>query len=354
MEEKNIMNDLVLQKSTEFMLLNVYSLPQMGFVYGKAGIALTLFELSGFKNEEAYEEYAYDLLKEVLTYKLENKNFAYGTAGIGYVLDYLIKNRFLDADYQELFGKQHQEILDEILYNLEDTQYDKYHYADFLFWVESLAEHIDEEMLESCEYVLTLHILNALVWFESSRKLSPSGISVFYDYASKLLAVCNSCRVPDKCSNRFIVKIKHVLERLCANDIICSEPLLGFQLYIYGVSRNQDELVEIGKKMIDRAIKDLYPSILNFKQKIDLAYHMLRVYHLDRTLDYRYKAKELMNILKEEKVEVFEGKLMKAICSGVLPNLGCGQGLCRLLLLNIFWDKMEQGEWPDHITELLN
>ncbi len=348
------MNDIVLQKSVEFMLLNVYSLPQLGFVHGKAGIALTLFELSRLKNEEAYEEYAYDLFKEVLTYKLENRNFSYGTAGIGYVLHYLIKNRFLDADYQELFGKQHQEILDEILYNLENAQYDGSHYADFLFWVEALAEHTEEEVLEKCEHILTLHILNALIVFESHKKISPSGIAAFYDYASKLLAVCNSCHLPDKFSNRFMVKIKHVLERFDADDIVCGNPLLGFQLYIYGVSRLQNESIELGKRIMEEEIGNLSPSVLSFKQKIDLAYHIEWVYHLDETLDYRYKAKEFMDILEEERIENFEKKLANAVCGGVSPALGCGDGICRLLLLGVYRDKIGQGEWPTHITGLLN
>jgi hypothetical protein len=39
-----------LKKLTEVLLLNSYTLNYTGFVYGKAGVSLTLFELSKYLN----------------------------------------------------------------------------------------------------------------------------------------------------------------------------------------------------------------------------------------------------------------------------------------------------------------
>ena len=50
-------------------------------------------------------------MQESLVIKINDISFENGWAGIGYVLLYLIENKYLDADFDELFGEQYEYIL---------------------------------------------------------------------------------------------------------------------------------------------------------------------------------------------------------------------------------------------------
>ena len=104
------MNVLV-RKIVDHILLNACSVNSSGLYNGKAGMALALFEAARHLQDEYIEEQAFDLLQEALITKTEDISLENGLSGIGYVLLYLIHNDFLDADFGELFGEQHQKIL---------------------------------------------------------------------------------------------------------------------------------------------------------------------------------------------------------------------------------------------------
>lgn len=104
------MNSLV-RKIIDYILLNACSVNSSGLYNGKAGMALALFEAAQYLQDDYIEEQAFDLLQEALISKTEDVGFENGLSGIGYVLLYLMRNDFIDADFQELFGEQHQKIL---------------------------------------------------------------------------------------------------------------------------------------------------------------------------------------------------------------------------------------------------
>jgi hypothetical protein len=104
----------IICKLTDYILLNAYSVNFAGLYNGKTGIALCLFENSRYLADEKIEDKAFELLQESLAISHKAKNagidFKNGLSGIGFVLLYLIENRFLDADFEELFGKQANQI----------------------------------------------------------------------------------------------------------------------------------------------------------------------------------------------------------------------------------------------------
>ena len=55
------------------------------------------------------------ILQQSLIFKDQNYSFENGLSGVGYVLCYLINNRFIEADFDEIFGKQFENIIDIIL-----------------------------------------------------------------------------------------------------------------------------------------------------------------------------------------------------------------------------------------------
>lgn len=93
------------QKLIDYTILNAYSLKDIGFYNGKAGISLSLFEMANYLQDEKIEEHAFELLQEslVLGEKKNNIRFESGLSGIGFVLLYLIQNKLIDADFNDLF-----------------------------------------------------------------------------------------------------------------------------------------------------------------------------------------------------------------------------------------------------------
>ena len=106
-----MINETTIRKLVDYILLNACSVNSSGLYSGKAGIAWTLFETARYLQDEYIEEQAFELLQEALISKNDDIGFENGLAGIGYVLLYLIKNDFIDADFDELFDEQYEKIL---------------------------------------------------------------------------------------------------------------------------------------------------------------------------------------------------------------------------------------------------
>ena len=94
-----------------YLLIDSLSVSYTG-LSGKAGAALTLFELS--RKDSFLENYAFEIFKESLVFL--NNDFSYkGTVGVGLILNYLIDNKLIDADFEELFGESHRKIVQQAL-----------------------------------------------------------------------------------------------------------------------------------------------------------------------------------------------------------------------------------------------
>ena len=84
----------------DILILNGTITDCPGLVHGKTGIAIFFFHYARLTKNVLYEEYANDLVREILLQIHINSPADYktGIAGIGVGLDYLLKNRFLNAD----------------------------------------------------------------------------------------------------------------------------------------------------------------------------------------------------------------------------------------------------------------
>lgn len=100
-----------LQELIDYILLNTYKVKSNGLYNGKAGLSLSLFVASDYLQDERLEDKAFDLLQKSLITKSKDFSFENGWSGIGYALLYLIENKLLEADFDEIFGEQHEEII---------------------------------------------------------------------------------------------------------------------------------------------------------------------------------------------------------------------------------------------------
>lgn len=100
--------ECAIQKVVAYLLRNVESVISTGLYNGKAGLSLALFTAADYLQDEQLENRAYRLLQESLIVKNSDLSFENGLAGIGYSLLYLIENKYLEADFDEIFGIQYE------------------------------------------------------------------------------------------------------------------------------------------------------------------------------------------------------------------------------------------------------
>ena len=92
-----------LQRIANVLLLNASFIDNPGLLNGKMGIAIFFYNYSRYSENKIYEDYAGELVDEI--YEEINTstpvNFENGLTGIGWGIEYLVKNGFVQADTNE-------------------------------------------------------------------------------------------------------------------------------------------------------------------------------------------------------------------------------------------------------------
>lgn len=95
------------------LMLNAYFIPDIGFFHGQMGVALTMSEYSRHVNNEIYFDVASYLLDNIMEKINENLifSFASGLSGIGWGVEYLIQNGFVEGEGVEICEEIDQKIM---------------------------------------------------------------------------------------------------------------------------------------------------------------------------------------------------------------------------------------------------
>ena len=107
------------QRITNTLLLNASFIDNLGLMHGKMGIAIYFFHLARETKNQVYEDYAGELIDEIyeeisLTTPL---NFENGLAGIGWGIEYLVREGFIDADTDEVLEEFDNRLTHELTYH---------------------------------------------------------------------------------------------------------------------------------------------------------------------------------------------------------------------------------------------
>lgn len=341
----------IIENISKTLLINAYTFPSVGFFHGKAGISLILFELSRYFNDESIENHAFDLLQEVLVYDITEYDFDNGTSGIAYVIDYLIRNNFVEADYEELYGKQHTSIIKNVITSCQNDENNSQNINN-LFFMNTLSARISRTKYEHCMNLLTESINRTLDRFK--REINLKNGLYFHIYATKLLCICNSINMTESFSSSFIYQIKDIQRELDQRDHICEYPSFPIQLCLYQkLKEKQSPSIEI-LKLLDMTLENTIIPTLNFKQKVDLIFNIHRLHTAINNLDYRYIARSCINSLIDRNRNSLEQKIYKNIIKNSINNIGLGNGISRILLLGIYWKQIQSGkDIPNNIIQLL-
>ena len=183
-----------LQRIANVLLLNASFLDNPGLLNGKMGIAIFFYNYSRFSKNKIYEDYAGELLDEIYEEISTSTpvNFENGLTGMGWGIEYLVKNGFVQADTDEALEEidnaiYRHRINSPVLINTGDDLfgYGFYHIARILgheiddndlntlikkYHLIFLADEC-ERLLEQKSYTrfniesLTINSFNSILWF---------------------------------------------------------------------------------------------------------------------------------------------------------------------------------------------
>ena len=107
------------QRIVNTLLLNASFIDNPGLMHGKMGIAIYFYHLATETSNSVYEDYAGELIDEIYE-EIHAKtpcDFENGLAGIGCGIEYLVQNKFIDADTNEVLEEFDNQIIHEITFH---------------------------------------------------------------------------------------------------------------------------------------------------------------------------------------------------------------------------------------------
>jgi len=109
-----------LQPLINTLLLNASFIDNIGLMHGKMGISVYFFHLARSTRNKVYDEYAGELIDEIYEETTVNTpvNFENGLAGIGWGIEYLVQNGFIEADTDEVLEDFDDKIYKELIHNI--------------------------------------------------------------------------------------------------------------------------------------------------------------------------------------------------------------------------------------------
>ena len=97
----------LLQRISNFLLLNAGFIENPGLLNGKIGIAIFFYNYARYNQNKIYENFAGELIDEIYE-GIDASipvNFENGQTGIGWAVEYLVKNGFVQADTDEVLSE---------------------------------------------------------------------------------------------------------------------------------------------------------------------------------------------------------------------------------------------------------
>lgn len=196
--ENNVsLNTLIsqrLQQIANVLLINSSFIDNLGLLNGKMGIAIFFYQYARFTNSEIYEKYAGELIDEIyeeISFATPI-DFASGLTGIGWGIEYLVQNGFVEANTDEAMAEFDNHIFRATMQFPISIHNQTELFGFGLFYLARLKGREQDNdnlqtvkkkqlliyMMDECERLLTkeslfdtsvpmltLYQLNSLVWF---------------------------------------------------------------------------------------------------------------------------------------------------------------------------------------------
>lgn len=311
------MRKIDIRTLADYVLLNAYSIKFAGLYSGKAGVSLSLFCLSHELEDSYMEDHAVELLEQSIVGVKDDISFENGQAGVGFLIAYLIENRLIDADFDDLFIDQYSGIISKL--TSQDIDSDRFlivlRSVCFLWQVnrikpDPIHASLMEKIFKACEKYLYDEFgdFNNLSYNKSKVVM----INIFTEY----LRLVNFCRYEPYSRallSRFV--------ELYRGGFIASQYSIG-----YSLGRLSSEFSDVAKMNIQRASQGALVDCMTLNQRIDMLYILHQFSEQNSTL-----AQQLEDSLFGESDDQMERNLISILPSYGL-RIGYENGISRLLV----------------------
>lgn len=333
-----MIQESTIRKLVDYVLLNACSVNSSGLYNGKAGLSLALFEVARYLKDEYIEEQAFELLQESLLSKNENIDFENGLSGIGYVLLYLIENKFIDADFDELFIDNHLKIEKGLkeLKKQKSTQ-QLFSYLSVVYYLcFSDKKGINRNTAHFIEYFskeTSKLLIDKLTTIGIANKVySKMDILKTFELYLKVANSCNFFKPSIELLGRYA--------ELYKQSKFSSNFFIGYYLNNIAKKLNDEELLFIGESNEKMGILNVHPQALSLSEKIDL----FNLIEKNKNM-YEVQINSLqVSFLKADSEELFEELLLQSI-NPTNFIAGYQSGIARFLLYYVSKNaKKEDGD----------
>lgn len=263
-------HEIAIRKLIDYLLLNAYSVNSTGLYSGKVGLSLCLFEVSKLLQDEYIEEQAFELLQESLLSINTDISFENGLSGIGYVLLYLIENKFIEADFEESFGGSLKKIVKglEVIEKQKPQKCISNHFR-IVFFLNSLSNHSnnsDDQVKHLINFFSeeTARLLEEYIsTIEKQRNVHlKMELNAFIETYLKIATLCPHFTPIPNVLNQYAKLYQQ-------NKLVCSFSI-GHYLDRITKEWNNQKLEEVAKINKSLAIKNIYPEAMFLSQRINM------------------------------------------------------------------------------------
>ena len=104
----------ILQSIVCHLMLHSSNMKDVGLLEGKLGAAIFFFQYSTYTNKKIYSDFGEELVDDLCNEIHENYplNFKNGLSGIVWGIEYLIRNKYIEADTDEVLEELDKKILE--------------------------------------------------------------------------------------------------------------------------------------------------------------------------------------------------------------------------------------------------
>lgn len=122
MENINQSTKNLLQRIARHLMINASFLNNLGLYHGKMGIVLFFAHYARYTGESLYDEFAGELLDEICDeiYTDLPIDFENGLCGIGWGVEYLLHNNFIEGDSDDILSDIDQKVMEKNLRRMSD------------------------------------------------------------------------------------------------------------------------------------------------------------------------------------------------------------------------------------------
>ena len=304
------------------ILGNVKKMDSTGLYNSIAGLSLSLFVASEYLQDDEIYNAANDLLSESLLIRNNDISFENGLSGVGYALLYLVENNYVEADFDEVFGKQYETVI-QILENIEKNPLGLLSAMQTVYFL-TKAGYVKQE--DNRIQVAIQKIIEGLAWFLTVQFHDFDDIYYIYKKQNILYVFNSYLKLVDYSGYpHFSRSLLDTYELLYQKGRIISSLEMGYYLNKISIKNNIDKYDGMIHENIKNGIKNIHLDTLSLRERIDLAKVLS---------DLNYKEYQEHRLLPEIAYVQKEKGLqdLSVTTPETFSPLGYGAGLGRLLI----------------------